>query len=275
MLAVLSSWRAIALATVLSPIAGLAYSLNPPDYRADVTLRVRASDQVTEATPAVSLEITEAFREAIDIVRDIENIRQVFAAVASESTPASEENFRDRQLSVFPVPGTRFLQVGVTLESAESAVAVANALAARAIDQAARVERQRIDAKRAAIRSRLTFVAGQLHEIEQHRTKTSDTPLASHGSAQMTDTAARLELNREAMRITYSKLAQELYELELPAAATVEIVRPAVAAQSLSPPRTQVVLFAAIAGLLAATLLAGTIAYIRFTGSLTHPRDGG
>jgi uncharacterized protein involved in exopolysaccharide biosynthesis len=274
MLAVWSYWRAIALATVLSAIAGFVYSLSPPQYRADLTLRVRASDEVTEATSALSLEITEAFREVVDSLRDLENIRQVFAGIASESAPASAVDFRDKQLSVFPVPGTRFLQVGVTFASAESAIAVANALAARAIAQAGEVERQRLNAKRAAVESRLTIVARQLEETEQHRSKPPDTTSSGHTPAQVTLSAARLELNREAMRATYSKLAQELYELELPPSATADVVRPAATAQSLSPPRSQVVLFAAIAGFIAATLLAGAIVYIRWADSLPLPREG-
>ena len=268
LLAVWTYRRAIAVATVLSGLAGFVYSrIQPPQYRADAVLRVRASDQVREA-PAVSLAVTEAFREISDSLRDVENLRKALAGLSSDTAPASVEDFRDKQLSVLPVPGTRFLQIGVTLGSAESAIRVANALAAGAIDRAAELERQRVNVKRAAIESRLTIVARQLEETEPLRGK----PTVGHASPP-SGSSGRIELDREAMRVTYSRLAQELYELELPAAATLEVVSPAAAARSLSAPSTQVALFAAIAGLLAATLLAAFIVYIRFADSMPQPRE--
>jgi uncharacterized protein involved in exopolysaccharide biosynthesis len=273
LLAVWRYRRAIAVATVLSGLAGFVYSrIQPPQYRADAVLRVRASDQVREA-PAVSLAVTEAFREISDSLRDVENLRKALAGrssdtAPSDTAPASVEDFRDKQLSVLPVPGTRFLQIGVTLGSAESAITVANALAAGAIDRAAELERQRVNVKRAAIESRLTIVARQLEETEPLRGK----PTVGHASPQ-SGSSGRIELDREAMRVTYSRLAQELYELELPAAATLEVVSPAAAARSLSAPSTQVALFAAIAGLLAATLLAAFIVYIRFADTMPQPRE--
>jgi uncharacterized protein involved in exopolysaccharide biosynthesis len=268
LLAVWRYRRAIAVATVLSGLAGFVYSrIQPPQYRADAVLRVRASDQVREA-PAVSLAVTEAFREISDSLRDVENLRKALAGRSSDTAPASVEDFRDKQLSVLPVPGTRFLQIGVTLGSAESAITVANALAAGAIDRAAELERQRVNVKRAAIESRLTIVARQLEETEPLRGK----PTVGHASPQ-SGSSGRIELDREAMRVTYSRLAQELYELELPAAATLEVVSPAAAARSLSAPSTQVALFAAIAGLLAATLLAAFIVYIRFADTMPQPRE--